>query len=248
MSPLNRIAKQLIHRATSLVQPQFECPICHYQGVFAGIPATTGFRKHARCPRCSAVERHRLQYVVMQTLMTRMEFAKARMLHVAPEAFFRPLFSQWVAQYETADLYAKQVDHRVDLCALPFADASYDIVYASHVLEHIADDQQAIAEIRRILSPTGIAILPVPIVAEYTVEYPAPNPHESDHVRAPGFDYFERYRAHFSWVELIDSNQVPARYQTFVHEDRSRWPTSECPLRPPMAGKKHRDVVPICYC
>lgn len=135
----------------------------------------------------------------------------------------------------------------VDLQALPFADGAYDFVYASHVLEHIPDDTRALAEIRRILSPNGIAILPVPIVADRTIEYPEPNPHESDHVRAPGLDYFERYRKHFAKVECIRSSQIPRRYQPYVYEDRTGWPNGLSPLRPAMTGKRHEDVVPVCY-
>jgi SAM-dependent methyltransferase len=194
------------------------------------------------------VERHRLQYAVVQSLMTSVPFATYRMLHVAPEPFLRQRFASLCQTYATADLFAPGVDHQVDLQALPFPDGNFDIVYASHVLEHIPDDRRAIAEIRRILSPQGLAILPVPVVTERTVEYPHPNPAESGHVRAPGMDYFERYRAHFARVNVVDSTQVPACYQTFVYEDRSRYPTDACPWRLPMSGEKHPDFVPVCYC
>lgn len=89
------------------------------------------------------------------------------------------------------------VDHNVDLQELPFEDQTYDFVFASHVLEHIPNDEKAISEIRRILKPNGIAILPVPLVAEKTIEYSEPNPNETYHVRAPGFDYFDRYDRYF---------------------------------------------------
>lgn len=44
-----------------------------------------------------------------------------------------------------------------DACALPFADASFDVVVAFHVLEHLleADRTTAIREIRRVLKPGG---------------------------------------------------------------------------------------------
>jgi hypothetical protein len=79
------------------------------------------------------------------------------------------------------------------------------------------------------------------------VEYPAPNPHEADHVRAPGPDYFDRYRRYFSRVDTVDSASLPDEYQPFIYESRSQWPTPECPWRPPMPGDKHVDIVPICY-
>jgi len=169
------------------------------------------------------------------------------MLHFAPEPFFREYFSKQFGQYESADLSRKGVDHNVDLQQLPFDNGSYDFIFASHVLEHIPDDEKAISEIRRVLKPNGIAILPVPIVAERTIEYPEPNPHEAYHVRVPGIDYFDKYEHHFSRIEWFSSDSLPEKYQLFVFEDRSQWPSRECPLRPSMAGEKHIDIVPVCY-
>jgi SAM-dependent methyltransferase len=170
-----------------------------------------------------------------------------KMLHFAPEKFFKTLFSGRFGQYETADLFEPGVDYKVDIQNLPFEDATYDFVFASHVLEHIPDDKKAIREIRRILRPNGIAILPVPIICENTIEYPEPNPLEHDHVRAPGLDFYERYKEQFKRVEVYSSDSFPAEYQTFTYEDRSRWPTAEFPLRAPSPGEKHADFVPVCY-
>jgi SAM-dependent methyltransferase len=226
---------------------RFECPICAYRGPFCKVTPSTGTRSHAQCPRCGAFERHRLQCWCLHRLFFEHDFSKISLLHFAPESHLRNLLEPRVARYETADLYAGGVDYRVDLQSLPFSDNSYDFVYASHVLEHVLDDGRALSEIHRILSPGGLAVLPVPIVAEQTVEYAAPNPHESEHVRAPGYDYFDRYRAHFSRVECFDSSQAPEYYQTYVYEDRTGWPNELSPLRPPMSGERHSDVVPICY-
>jgi SAM-dependent methyltransferase len=207
----------------------------------------TGFRKHAKCPICGALERHRIQYLVIMHVLTSLNASKMKMLHFAPEAFFKPIFSEKFGKYETADLSMRSVDYNVDIQDLPFNDTSYDFVFASHVLEHITDDNKAIAEIHRVLKPHGIAILPVPIISEKTIEYPEPNPNEASHVRAPGMDYFERYERYFSRVEKIASDSLPNKYQLFIYEDRTIWPTEQCPLRPSMQGEKHIDVVPICY-
>jgi SAM-dependent methyltransferase len=43
----------------------------------------------------------------------------------------------------------------VDAQAIPFADASFDIVVANHMLYHVPDRPRAFAEIRRILRPDG---------------------------------------------------------------------------------------------
>jgi SAM-dependent methyltransferase len=226
---------------------KFECPVCGYKGPFADVNPPTGFRKHAKCPRCGSLERHRIQWLVVQKVLENLNTSQMKVLHFAPEPFFKRLFSKKFAKYESADLGMRGVDHHVDLQNLPFLDATYDFVFASHVLEHIPDDLKALGEIRRILKPNGIAILPVPLVAEKTIEYPEPNPLEEYHVRAPGFDYFERFTPHFSKVDKYASDSLPKKYQLFIYEDRSRWPTVECPLRQAMQGERHIDIVPVCY-
>jgi SAM-dependent methyltransferase len=46
--------------------------------------------------------------------------------------------------------------------ALPFADGSFDVLTAWHVLEHMADAARALAEWRRVLRPGGLLILETP--------------------------------------------------------------------------------------
>jgi SAM-dependent methyltransferase len=174
------------------------------------------------------------------------DFSAMNVIHFAPESFLRTRFRRAFRSYTTADLSMPEVDHHVDLTRLPFPDASYDLVYASHVLEHIKDDMVAIREIRRILRPNSLAILPVPIVGDRTVEYAEPNLAEHGHVRAPGLDYYDRYREVFSDVRVFSSNQFEPVYQVFVYEDRSHWPTPEMPLRLPSSGIRHADFVPVC--
>jgi len=226
---------------------RFECPICGYSGPFMDLNPTTGLRKHAKCPNCGALERHRLQYLAMRAVLQERDTPKMKMLHFAPEPFFQPFLCAQFGEYETADLNMKDVDYNVDMRNLPFNDASYDFILASIVLDYIPDDSTAIKEIRRILKPNGVAILPVSVVCEKTIEYLEPNPNESYRVRACGMDYFERYKRYFSKVERMSSDSLPYKYQLFIYEDRSMWPNKECPLRPSMPGEKHINIVPICY-
>jgi SAM-dependent methyltransferase len=227
-------------------EPEFECPVCHYHGPFRDMKGFAGRRLHVECPQCGTLERHRIQYLVVTEMLKGLDVSKMKMMHFAPEPFFRKFFSSRFGQYETADLCMRGVDYHVDLQKLPFADATYDFVFASHVLEHVPDDVKAIREIRRILKPSGFAILPVPVVAEKTIEYPEANPHEAYHMRAPGLDYPEKFKPYFASVETRTSESVPEKFQPFIYEDRSQWPTPEMPLRRAMAGQRHIDIVPIC--
>lgn len=251
---LRHYIRKIINRTDLLIfkfrnrnKEKYECPICGYTGPFKDIAPPTGLRRHAQCPNCNALERHRIQFIVIKNVFKDINTVRMNMLHIAPEPFFHDYFSQRFGEYETADLSMKGVDHNVDLQHLPFAANTYDFVFASHVLEHISNDEKAISEIRRIMKPKGIAILPVPIIAEKTIEYPEPNPNEAMHVRAAGMDYFDRYERHFSRVEKFSSSQLPKEFQLYIYEDRSQWPTRECPLRPASQGEKHCDIVPVCY-
>jgi len=51
--------------------------------------------------------------------------------------------------------FASLAGETADVTALPFADASFDVVIAMHMLYHVADQRQAIAEMHRVLKPGG---------------------------------------------------------------------------------------------
>jgi SAM-dependent methyltransferase len=51
---------------------------------------------------------------------------------------------------------------RADVTCLPFRDASFDVVVCSEVLEHIADNRLAAAELSRVLKPGMHMVVSVP--------------------------------------------------------------------------------------
>ena len=66
------------------------------------------------------------------------------------------------------------VDARhADVCYLPFDPASFDVVYAGWVLDHVRDTERALAEIRRVLRPGGTFVA----VAGGDVDTAAPRRH-----------------------------------------------------------------------
>jgi ubiquinone/menaquinone biosynthesis C-methylase UbiE len=48
---------------------------------------------------------------------------------------------------------------------LPFENHSFDVVYSSHVLEHVNSEQQALVEMKRVLKPGGVLIIGMPTAA-----------------------------------------------------------------------------------
>jgi SAM-dependent methyltransferase len=253
MRGVAHLGRDLIRNPGALMR-WWRCPICEYRGPFTSVNS----RRYSRCPGCESFERHRLMYLVMDQIRMRRDFGGMRMLHFSAERMLRPLFARWFGSYTTSDIaegnyayshigngdIARFLDMR-DMASV--ADGSFDIVVAAHVLEHIKADDAAISEVARVLAPGGIAILPVPIVAERTVEYPHPVPTEHDHVRAPGPDYYDRFKAHFERVDLYRSTDFDAAYQTWLWDDRSGYPTPKSPYRPPMPGDRHSDIVPVCF-
>jgi SAM-dependent methyltransferase len=69
-----------------------------------------------------------------------------------------PIVTKARAEIGRAPLHAAVADVR----RLPFADASFDAVYSMGTVEHFAETDDALAEIRRVLRPGGRAIIGVP--------------------------------------------------------------------------------------
>lgn len=71
------------------------------------------------------------------------------------------MFEAMAAEGQVPD-GARARAERGDALALPYADGVFDIVIASEILEHIPDDEAAIAELVRVLRPGGLLVATVP--------------------------------------------------------------------------------------
>lgn len=164
-------------------------------------PFGTPSRPNERCPVCGALARHWLDWLFIREKTDLLDGSPKRMLHVAPEPSLIEQFRSIPGlEYITGDLDSPFADVTLDLRDMPFPDEDFDVIYCSHVLEHIEEDRRAIAELRRVCRSTGWAILQVPITADRTFEDPGiTEPDERhrvfgqfDHVRRCGPDYAER--------------------------------------------------------
>jgi SAM-dependent methyltransferase len=189
-----------------------ECPCCG--GRFRGfLPGGVERRPGARCPRCGALERHRLVWLWLAretTLLT----APHRVLVVAPEAFLQEALRRRPnLDYLSVDLDSPLAMRRMDVTRLDLADASFDALLCSHVLEHVLDDRAAMRELLRVTRPGGWAVLQTPFDPareasdeDPTVTDPAARRArfgQRDHVRTYGRDLFDRLRASGWEVERI---------------------------------------------
>ena len=179
---------------------EFYCPICKSRlNRFLVLHRAY----HLWCPVCRSLQRHRLLWLLVEQegwLKCSPE-NPLQLLHFAPESCLEEKFRQTTGiNYLSADLYNRHAMIKADLVDLRFESESFDLIFCSHVLEHITDDHKAISEINRILRPGGRAVIIVPIRGETTVEnLTITNPLERekllgqlDHVRVYGKDFPQR--------------------------------------------------------
>ncbi|MBN9283970.1 MULTISPECIES: class I SAM-dependent methyltransferase [Flavobacterium] len=161
-------------------------------------------RNNVLSPSTLSLERHRLLWLYLKN-ETDFFTAPKKVLHFAPEQAFYKLFrNQKNLEYTTTDLLSPLADVKADICNLPFADNSYDLILCNHVLEHIPDDTKAMQELYRVLKPGGMGIFQIPqdlSRAETFEDDSITDPKERarifgqyDHVRVYGRDYFDKLR------------------------------------------------------
>ena len=130
-------------------------------------------------------------------------------------------FGRNAIKVTTADLYAKNADLKLDITGIALPDASYDMVIANHVLEHVSSYASALEELHRILRPDGIMIVSFPIdpdldtVAEQetgTADERIRLFGQNDHVRVFGQDSEELISSFGFSVSVIDDANIPKSY------------------------------------
>jgi len=209
--PLARLADRVVPRRVMYFGRAHYCPICRAR--LRRFRDFTPTYRNVECPVCELHPRHRLLWLYLTHQLRLFETGRLSLLHFAPEKLFAEAFLRTpTIQYTSADLSSPVAMVKVDICRIPYPDASFDAILCSHVLEHVDDDSTAMRELFRVLKPGGWAILQVPIdeSREQTLEDPAiqtPEDREKfywqhDHVRLYGRDYPERLRQAGFEVEI----------------------------------------------
>jgi hypothetical protein len=209
-----------------------ECPCCG--GRFRRFMPGLSHRATRVCPRCGAQERHRALWLYMRERTDLFRRPQLSILHWAPEyALQRSLSALPNAAYVSADLEGREALQHMDMTDVPFKDGAFDLVVCVHVLEHVADDRQALREMVRVLKPGGMALLLVPIVLEEatredpSITTPAQRREaywQEDHVRLYGGDFPQRLEEEGfevtvdGWVRTLDPATLE-RYGLFPLED-----------------------------
>ena len=193
---------------------KYSCPFCKHsfsRFIPSGIKADVltqnqvigaGYRKNAICPSCLSTDRERLVYLFLQE--RKLLVPSLSILHIAPERNLKRVFKEKGLQCVFADKESPSAPVKMDVQTIPFPNNSFDAIICNHVLEHVANDRQAMNELHRVLKPNGWAILQVPYspIVGKTLEDPtctSPKSREkqfgqSDHVRLYGRDYVDRLK------------------------------------------------------
>ena len=196
-------------------------------------------RNNVLSPSTLSLERHRLLWLYLKNETDFFTEPKT-VLHFAPEQAFYKLFRhQKNLNYTTTDLFSPLADVKADICNLPFADNSYDIILCNHVLEHISDDTKAMQELYRVLKPGGMGIFQIPQDLKRSTTFSDDSIVDQkerakifgqyDHVRIYGRDYFDKLRS-------IGFKVVEENYTTKITADLVQ---KYC-LAP-------GEIIPVCY-
>jgi SAM-dependent methyltransferase len=111
--------------------------------------------------------------------------ASWRTLQFAPD---RSVERGWFASFESSVFDS---DKSVDMMDTGYPDGAFDLVISNHVLEHVADDVQALRETLRIVGPTGIVhvCVPSPVYCWETRDWGWADPDANYHYRVYGPDF-----------------------------------------------------------
>ena len=114
------------------------------------------------CPRCGSYERHRLLALQLRE-QPELLSPPLRILQVSPDRPLESLFVREGVERVSIDIDNAEVGLQMDVQELTFPDESFDAVVALHVLDAVADETRALAELHRVLRRGGFAVLQVPI-------------------------------------------------------------------------------------
>lgn len=150
----------------------YECSVCETtvdDWKMYGTPVRPGL-----CPHCGAKPRHREMVAFIQHLQKSGQLTNgSKILEVGPSKVtclkvMTPKFLQGIS-YTVVDI--RELPHhqvikkngyeyrQSSATELPFQDESFDLVICNQVLPYIEEDVKAMAEMRRVLKSSGIAVL-----------------------------------------------------------------------------------------
>jgi SAM-dependent methyltransferase len=203
------------------VPRRVECNACGWRGRRF---LDDDWHRDVGCPKCGSTVRLRLLMAAHQHLdayRLRAVYGGKRVMHVAPEVILGSHIRPVAKAYVRADYLHDGIDLRLDITDMPsIQDGAYDVLIACDVLEHVSDFRRAVAEIHRVLTSGGTAILTVPqqdglgVTREdatlTTDEERRAAFGQHDHVRMFGDDFAAEVARYGFDVDVIDRDNFTA--------------------------------------
>ena len=187
-------------------------------------------RDNAQCPHCGSLERHRLFSIYLDKQKAHYE----KVLHVAPEKCIIPTLTAVTSTYICADINPSRYNWATDiiyadLTALPFTN-EFDMIIASHILEHIPDDLSAMANLYKALKPGGLLLAMIPqklsVATTYedsTIVTPAERlKHfgQHDHVRWYGSDFTQRLKSVGFYIKVYYTERLTSSVDRMYYDEK----------------------------
>jgi hypothetical protein len=170
------------------------------------------------CPFCRSKPRHRAECCYLESLpaLTR----EQNILKFAPTESMKIYFKRKDIGFKSADYFRRNVDLNLDIQNIALPDSSQDLIICNQILEHVADDKKAISELARIVKPSGMLMITVPIDTNLpsTIEDESNKTYSSserekrygqfDHLRLYALSDFESRLKDWFDVEIFDASKV----------------------------------------
>ena len=234
--------KRLLFPVILFTSQRYRCVICGYFGPFAHKRTAKHLRSrlNAKCPSCSAMERHRFQWQILNEISAPSAWSQKSLLHFAPEPCLEERLRPRFQTYVSADLFRSNVDQQVDMRDMPFADNSFDVILCSMVLQYVEGYEGALKEIYRVLKPGGLAMMPVPMIHEKTNDAPSKDS-ILKMVVEPGPDFYDRYKDVFDTVTICTSSDFSDELHFFLEQ------TDDHPFPMTLSHQKQADIIPVAF-
>ncbi|HUT55196.1 MAG TPA: methyltransferase domain-containing protein [bacterium] len=178
------------HRGTRSFGPRrVACNLCGWQGRhFDYFRERHHIRRNSQCPGCGSQTRHR---ELIAFIGKEISVSGKLVLDIAPVPRYRQWFESRGAAYVSIDRGERSAMVRMDMTRMAFAGRRFDLIICSHVLEHISEFGDALAELGRVLKDDGVGLVAVPF-SRQAASRPLPEPDHQGHCHAFGRDIVDR--------------------------------------------------------
>lgn len=219
----SRVKSELSNK---LFASRVECPICGWRGhKFYDYIDGESVSKSVECPKCLSHGRHRALFSWLKNDF-RLAEKSGLALVCAPEKPIAPLWnsSERLKVFKLDIEPTRGVNVLADLQEIPFADASYDIIWCHHVLEQVPDDAKALHEMLRVLKPeSGTLIVSSAMsIDEKTNEFGRANINHFGNWRIYGQDFPKKLAGCGFTVETVEYKLEKQDFEKFGIESEEK--------------------------